>query len=690
MINKHLPYSFRIPLTLVALLAAVPAFTQSATVTVDLSKKEQIIDGFGAFQDGNLSREEWVTDLYYDDLGASIYRVDIVPQFVSPYGDLNVYSPWFMGGGTDSPLNLEDPDNPNGPEENRARTYTGPNDYSRDYGGYNAPIAVMGPDIDVNKAYFTYTDNDLIQVGKATIQDSGDFKLIASMWSPAPWLKISSGNSWNQNWWPGPVQGTPWPFVWGGNYAGGMLDVSDEPLPVFDDTELGGTGPTSALTQFARGLAAYLRGFQQYHDVSFYAISIQNELNFEQYYNSATYPLSSQYIAALKAARAELDRHPDLRQIKIMGPEDLLGNDAYGMWQYGGGDDVTHKNLHYLTEIAKDSAALAAIDFFCIHGYGRDGVSASGATSTSWDWWANGWEDGPAPGIPDSIAGFTDYGKKSWMTETSGENEAWLFPTDAFPSQGAWSLGLRIHQALTTGRQSAWVYWTFIDGEEDGSVTDFGLTNESQGNQSAKYNAAKHFFRYIRPGAYRVATTASDSILYVSAYTRDKDGMITVVLINGSQESMTPAISFTGPAPADSELSVYTSASGNYWTSSTVTMADGEISVTVPAYGIVTLTGAALSTAVSGVPPMDVPEVGQPEPNPSGGMTALPIRLHRPEKVHASLHDLNGRLLRTVCNQRLAVGNHRLPIDLEGLPRGLYTCRVQTASGTISRMLVKQ
>jgi len=44
------------------------------------------------------------------------------------------------------------------------------------------------------------------------------------MWSPAPWLKLSSGNSISGQSGNLPVNGTPWPFIWGGNFAGGKLD----------------------------------------------------------------------------------------------------------------------------------------------------------------------------------------------------------------------------------------------------------------------------------------------------------------------------------------------------------------------------------------------------------------------------------------------------------------------------------
>src|SRR5690606_23135785 len=124
---------------------------------------------------------------------------------------------------------------------------------------------------------------------------------------------------------------------------GGMLDVSGMPLEIFNDAPLGGTGPTSSLTQFARGIASYLLGYQEHHGVKFYAISIQNELNFEEFYNSMTYPLSSMYITALKTVRDELDKYDELKDIKIMGPEDLMGGDVWGMWQYGGGENTIHK-----------------------------------------------------------------------------------------------------------------------------------------------------------------------------------------------------------------------------------------------------------------------------------------------------------------------------------------------------------
>jgi O-glycosyl hydrolase len=66
-----------------------------------------------------------------------------------------------------------------------------------------------------------------------------------------------------------------------------MVDVSGDVRTEFDDSsQPGGTGPTSALTQLARSTAAYLKGYQDSYGVKFYAVSLQNELAFDEFYNS--------------------------------------------------------------------------------------------------------------------------------------------------------------------------------------------------------------------------------------------------------------------------------------------------------------------------------------------------------------------------------------------------------------------
>jgi O-glycosyl hydrolase len=322
--------------------------------------------------------------------------------------------------------------------------------------------------------------------------------------------------------------------------------------------------------------------------VKFYAISIQNEVNFEEFYNSATYPLSSQYITALKAARREFDKYEDLKEIQIIGPEDLLGGDVWGMWQYGGGDGTVHKNLQYLVNIAADPEAARALGFFCIHGYASDGATAAGADSQMWDWWVNGWRNSPNPAIPADVKGFAAYGKKSWMTETSGEEAAWLAPRNAFAGNGGWSIALKTQQALTAGRESACIYWQFAERENE--TTGSCLTRKNNGDREPKYVAAKHFFRYIRPNAVAVrATVDGDGGVTASAYVHEQDKTLTVVLVSRAAESLMTTLNVPAGFAEAKSFQTFTSSADSLWKESAAVADGGTVAVEVPGYGVVTL-----------------------------------------------------------------------------------------------------
>lgn len=552
------------------------------------SGRQQRIDGFGTCTSGDVATQSWFQDLYYNDLRSSIVRADMTPRYKSPYSDWTYNTPWFH-------FNPFLP----GPDGNNVRTYTGPNDYSREYFGRNTPLAVMGPDIEQNIQVFDYEasmprgSGVLAAVGTERADELGGFKLLGCFWSPAPWVKVASGNV-TPPWygWPLPVGGTPWPYVWFDNFAGGKLDISNEPLEVFND----GTGPTSALTQYARSCAAYILGYQRHFGVKFYAVSIQNEPGFEQFFNSCTYPLSHQYITAMKALRAEFDKHEELKHIVFSGTDDLLGGDPWGLWQYGGGDSTHHKNLQYLANIEADSEARQIMKIYAIHGYAADGVNAANANPIQWSWWANGWNASPAPGLPSQVAGFTSTGKKSWMTETSGEDARWLWPESGFPGDGAWSVALRIHQALTTGRESAWLYWQLADGGTDPSPST--LTGSGPLASSPKYNAAKHFFRHIRPGAQRVDVSVENPAVNASAYVHDGGQTITYVLLNTTADAV--AVDLAAPVlPSGiAAFDVYTSSNGSYWTESSAAVTDGKAAISIPGYGVVTVVGNGTSASI--------------------------------------------------------------------------------------------
>jgi O-glycosyl hydrolase len=584
------------------------ARAQSTSISIDTSTagRLQTMDGFGTCLSGAEGQETWFSDLYFGDMACSMLRMDLTPKFKPPISDQQYNSPGW---------------NQPGPDGTFVRSYTSASDYKKTWNGAAAQIAVMGPDIEKNVDYFDYADDmpktagALAQLGSAKKAELGDFKLFASVWSPAPWVKLSSGNKYSGPTTTGmPTAAASWPFIWLGNFAGGVLDVSDTKLADFDD----GTGPTSALTQFARGLAAYVHGFQKTYGVKLYALSVQNELGFEEFYNSCRYAQTSQYIKALVAARAELDQHDDLKGILIEGPEDLLGGDGWGFWQYGSGAGVTHKNLQFLRDVAADPAAGSALGFFSIHGYAPDGVSAAGADPKSWGWWVNGWTTAPNAGLPNAVSGFLGYQKKSWMTETSGESADWLVPATGFPKDGAFSIALKIHQALTAGRQSGWAYWQMTDGSPVGAST---LTDATAKSTAPKYVAAKHFFRYVRPGAVAVkATVTGSTTLGASAYVNDAGGTLTIVLVNADPADANVVVAVPESPASITAFEAYSSKKDSYWQKSSVSVASGNANVKVPGYGVVTLYGAGAAASLPEGGPVQASDSGGPAyPGPHDG-----------------------------------------------------------------------
>ncbi len=211
---------FRLPAGL-ALCLPLASFAQTVTIDSSPAGRQQNIDGFGAFLSSPDAQPGWWESLFFDDLRASIGRMDLSPAFKSPYSDFVYNSPWF-GNNPELP----------GPENNNVRTYTSATDYTRLFAGRHASIAVMGPSINDNVLLFDFNNGGvktaagLVQQAMAKMDQLGDFKLYASIWSPPPWLKVSSGNAIQNMSGSLPVNGTPWPFIWGGNYAGGKLDTS--------------------------------------------------------------------------------------------------------------------------------------------------------------------------------------------------------------------------------------------------------------------------------------------------------------------------------------------------------------------------------------------------------------------------------------------------------------------------------
>ncbi|MCB0588565.1 MAG: M4 family metallopeptidase [Phaeodactylibacter sp.] len=79
----------------------------------------------------------------------------------------------------------------------------------------------------------------------------------------------------------------------------------------------------------------------------------------------------------------------------------------------------------------------------------------------------------------------------------------------------------------------------------------------------------------------------------------------------------------------------------------------------------------------------------QANPNPFSGQTSLAFTLPEPSRVSLVLYSLNGKAIRTLlAGQRRSPGEHREVLNADGLPPGLYLCRLITNAGSKTIKLI--
>ncbi|TVR51744.1 MAG: hypothetical protein EA425_06390 [Puniceicoccaceae bacterium] len=383
-------------------------------------------------------------------------------------------------------------------------------------------------------------------------------KIIASVWTPPHWMKGQEVN---------PFTGAPtnnFPVLSGSDSGGGS--IIDTP---------------QNLRQFGLYLASYVKGFEQHFGVPIYALSIQNEPVFRQSYGSCVYS-PALYARTLKAVKAVFVEKG--LETKFFGPEDLTGGNESDPW-------ILWRHMNFIQAIRGDAEAMAALDIYAVHAYAADGASAARPV----DLWRQYLEGRTQQSHPTPAGawwtGIAGDGKRNWMTESSGEPPTY---------QGAMALAAAIQDALAIGNVNAFIYW---QTSGDASHNQFNLTVGSS-TATAKYNAAKHFFRHIRPGAVRVGLEPQQPQgVWGSAYLHEADRTLTVVLINlhGSERTVNLGL---GGSPVPSFGIARRTTQGSVWQDiGPVTAAGGSATVTLPALSILTLQGDLSEEAAVLEPP---------------------------------------------------------------------------------------
>lgn len=305
------------------------------------------------------------------------------------------------------------------------------------------------------------------------LKAAGVQKFIATVWSPPLWMKNNNA------------------------IGNGTTNQASAPAYTTSPTSTTNQLRTDMYDEFAEMCAAYCKIFKQQVGIDLYALSIQNEPRFSQYYQSCVYNGTALHDLLKVVGKRFAD---DGLATKFFVPEDVGWFDgANGLIQ----------------PVLADAVAREYVSFIATHGYAFDGVTAS---STDAQTWTNMYNCG-AP-----------YNKPLWMTETSG------FANNI---DGAIKMAKAMYTAFTYGNVSAWVFWTLSTA----TLNEYSLMS-SNGEKSKRYYASKNFYRYVRPGALRIGASAKGAEVLPLAFEHSGDNSQTIVLINTTTD--TKLIALTG------------------------------------------------------------------------------------------------------------------------------------------------
>jgi glucuronoarabinoxylan endo-1,4-beta-xylanase len=308
----------------------------------------------------------------------------------------------------------------------------------------------------------------------------------------------------------------------------------------------GGTLCTSRHTDFANWLVTGIRNYADI-GIDLYALSLQNEPLFCEFYNSCFYGYDYYTSVLSDVGPIVKAAYPN---VKFFGVEHMLSANMY--------QGVSQFEYIYESLIKRTPQALPYMDIWAYHGY-SNGVSPIPGAEMAQLWSL----------VRDSLAGTH---KPIWQTEISGYNTTW-------GAGGAQELASAMFSALQYGNVAGWVYWYGADDAGDGGLLDASFHLNKCGYVS------KHFSRYLRPGAVRVDVGATGNAnVFVAAFRHAQLNNFVVLALNSGTSSFTLPLSGTG---VPSQFTMYrTSASENCVglgtvNASSITLAPGSINTLV-------------------------------------------------------------------------------------------------------------
>jgi O-glycosyl hydrolase len=189
--------------------------------------------------------------------------------------------------------------------------------------------------------------------------------------------------------------------------------------------------------------------------------------------------------------------------------------------------------------------------------------------------------------FPDILA----TGKRFWQTEVSGSGGQVPMGTGI---DNALFFARMIHFDLTLSQANAFLYWWLWKNNDKDLNFPGGLINILDGEEivtSKRLYALGHFSRFIRPGWFRIESTASPKFgVYTSAYRNPKTNEIAIVLINDRMAANSLSLNLSGAEFTD--ISVWrTSANEELKDLGKQKTSKNNIKISLPQKSITTLYG---------------------------------------------------------------------------------------------------
>ncbi|KFY00269.1 hypothetical protein O988_03403 [Pseudogymnoascus sp. VKM F-3808] len=176
---------------------------------------------------------------------------------------------------------------------------------------------------------------------------------------------------------------------------------------------------------------------------------------------------------------------------------------------------------------------------------------------------------------------------KKWQTEACDLNSAWsaTWYSNGGPAEGlTWAT--KIHNGVVNAGLSAYLYWEGVEVNQFQASSYLVASDGNTVTPSGRLWAFAMWSRFVRPGAYRVATSGSVSSVAIAAF-KNTDGNVAVIFTNTGGSAQSVKISVSGLSVTSAKA--YLTDNSHSVTETASTLSGGALTVSVPAHAMISV-----------------------------------------------------------------------------------------------------